>query len=133
MGKHSKAAHRYLREIRGWLPCSRKLKRRILERIEKTVREYLMENPEAFYEGLTERFGAPQQIAATYVEEMGTDELLLDLRIRRRIIGIVAAAAIAVVILWAGTITAAYLDHVNDVNGYLVVDKVTIIERNEIE
>lgn len=118
MERHSRAVRRYLQEIRGWLPCSRKLKNAILERIRNTVREYLTDNPESSYEELMERFGSPQQIAATYVEDMGTDELLRDLRIRRRIIGAVAATAIAVVALWVGFITAAYVDHVNDVNGY---------------
>lgn len=130
MERHSRAVRRYLQEIRGWLPCSRKLKNAILERIRNTVREYLTDNPESSYEELMERFGSPQQIAATYVEDMGTDELLRDLRIRRRIIGAVAATAIAVVALWVGFITAAYVDHVNDVNGYLAVGEAMATERN---
>ena len=130
MERHSRAVRRYLQEIRGWLPCSRKLKNAILERIRNTVREYLTDNPESSYEKLMERFGSPQQIAATYVEYVGTDELLRDLRIRRRIIGAVAATAIAVVALWVGFITAAYVDHVNDVNGYLVVGEAMATERN---
>lgn len=133
MGKHNGARRRYLWEIRGWLPCSGKLKRGILDRIENTVLEYLIENPEASYEDLTERFGVPQQIAATYVEEMGTNELLRDLRIRRRIVRAVTAAALSVVILWAGLVIASYVDHRRDVNGYLVVGEVTVIERNEID
>ena len=133
MGKHNGARRRYLWEIRGWLPCSGKLKRGILDRIENTVLEYLIENPEASYEDLTERFGVPQQIAATYVEEMGTNELLRDLRIRRRIVRAVTAAALSVVILWAGLVIASYVDHRRDVNGYLGVGEVTVIERNEID
>lgn len=133
MGKHNGARRRYLWEIRGWLPCSGKLKRGILKRIENTVLEYLIENPEASYEDLTERFGVPQQIAATYVEEMGTNELLRDLRIRRRIVRAVTVAALSVVILWAGLVIASYVDHRKDVNGYLVVGEATVIERNEID
>ena len=129
MERHSRAVRRYLQEIRGWLPCSKKLKNAILERIRNTVREYLTEKPESSYEELMERFGSPQQIAATYVEDMGTDELLRDLRIRRRIIGVVAATAVAVVALWVGFITAAYVDHVNDVSGYLVVGEAIVTER----
>lgn len=67
------------------------------------------------------------------VTGMGTDELLRDLRIRRRIIGIITVTAIAVVVLWAGFITAAYVDHVNDVNGYLVVGEAIVTERNVID
>lgn len=126
MDRNSRAVRRYLREIRGWLPCSGKMRRVILERIENTVLEYLIENPETFYEELTEQFGVPQQIAASYVEEMGTNELLRDLRIRRRIIGTIAAAAIAVVVLWAGLVAASYVDHVKDVNGYATVEIIEI-------
>lgn len=133
MERHSRAVRRYLRETRGWLPCSGKLKREILKRIESTVREYVMDTPNVSYEGLTERFGVPQQIAATYVEEMGTDELLRDLRIRRRIVRAVTAAALAVVILWAGFIGAAYVDHRKDVNGYLVIGEIIEIEETEID
>ena len=60
MERHSRAVRRYLQEIRGWLPCSKKLKNAILERIRNTVREYLTENPESSYEELMERFGSPQ-------------------------------------------------------------------------
>lgn len=130
MERHSRAVRRYLREIRGWLPCSGKLKRGILERIEHTIQEYLAENQDAAYEELTERFGMPQQIAATYVEEMGTDELLRDLRIRRKIMKIVAATAAVVICLWAGLVIASYVDHCKDVNGYATVEIIEM-ERNE--
>lgn len=132
MERHSRAVRRYLRETRGWLPCSWKLKREILNRIESTVREYVVDNPNVSYEGLTERFGIPQQIAATYVEEMGTDELLRDLRIRRKIVKIVAATAAVVICLWAGLVIASYVDHRKDVNGYATVEIIEI-ERTEYE
>lgn len=131
MERHSRAVRRYLREIRGWLPCSGKLKRGILERIEHTIQEYLAENQNASYEELTERFGMPQQIAASYVEEMGTDELLRDLRIRRKIMKIVAATAAVAFILWAGYLTIALIDVHENVNGYGGYGEVTVIERTE--
>ena len=122
MENRSRAKRRYLREIRGWLPCSGKWKRGILEKIEQSMAQFLSENPEASYEALAERFGSPRQIAATYVDEMGTDELLRDLRVRRRVVGIIAAAAVTVVCLWAGLVTASYFDHVNGMNGYITVE-----------
>lgn len=133
MENRSRAKRRYLREIRGWLPCSGKWKRGILEKIEQSIAQFLSENPEASYEALAERFGSPRQIAATYVDEMGTDELLRDLRVRRRIVGMIAATAVAVVCLWTGLVTATYLDHVNGMNGYVVVGEVAEIDRVEVE
>lgn len=132
MGKHSRAVRRYLREIRGWLPCSGKLKRVILKRIENTITDYLFENPSASYAELTERFGTPQQIAATYVDEMETGVLLRDLRVKRKIVRIVAATAAVVIGLWAGLVIASYVDHRKDVNGYATVEIVEI-ERTEYE
>ena len=133
MENRSRAKRRYLREIRGWLPCSGKWKRGILEKIEQSMAQFLSENPEASYEALAERFGSPRQIAATYVDEMGTDELLRDLRVRRRVVGMIAATAVAVVCLWTGLVTASYLDHVNGMNGYVVVGEVAEIDRVEVE
>ena len=133
MKRYNSAVRRYLWQVHGWLPCSGKLKREILRRIGEPIAQFLSENPEASYEALAERFGSPRQIAATYVDEMGTDELLRDLRVRRRIVGMIAATAVAVVCLWAGLVTASYLDHVNGMNGYVVVGEVAEIDRVEVE
>lgn len=133
MENRSRAKRRYLREIRGWLPCSGKWKRGILEKIEQSMAQFLSENPEASYEALAERFGSPRQIAATYVDEMGTDELLRDLRVRRRVVGTVAAAALAVVILWAGVVMIALIDSHKNINGNGVYGGVSIIEKNDTD
>ena len=131
MRMHNAQSQRYLREVRSWLPCSRKLKREILEEINNTITQYLSENPGAAYTDFTARFGTPQQIAASYVSEMEIGELLRDLRIKRRIIGIVAATVAVLIFLWAGLVVASYVDHTKDVNGYLVIGEVTVIERTE--
>lgn len=106
---------------------------KIPKRIENTITDYLFENPGATYAEFTERFGAPQQIAATYVDEMETGALLRDLRIKRKIVRTVAATAAVAICLWTGLVVASYVDHRKNVNGYLVVGEVTVIERNEIE
>lgn len=133
MENRSRAKRRYLREIRGWLPCSGKWKRGILEKIEQSIAQFLSENPEASYEALAERFGSPRQIAATYVDDMGTAELLKDLRARRRVVQIVAAAAVTVVCLWTGLITVSYIGHLKDIGGCVVVGEVAEIGRVEVE
>ena len=126
MENRSRAKRRYLREIRGWLPCSGKWKRGILEKIEQSMAQFLSENPEASYEALAERFGSPRQIAATYVDEMGTDELLRDLRVRRRVVGMIAATAVAVVCLWTGFEIVVTNDYDKDENGDLIVPIIEI-------
>lgn len=120
MRMRNRAARRYLREVRSWLPCSRKLKRGILEKIGGTISEYLAEKPGADYDKLLTRFGTPQQIAASYVDEMETGELLRDLRIRRKIVGILTAVAATVVILWLGVVSIALIGHNEQMNGHIV-------------
>lgn len=127
MRMQNRAARRYLREVRSWLPCSRKLKRGILEKIGSTIAEYLSEEPGADYNKLLARFGTPQQIAASYVNEMKTGELLRDLRIKRRIVYCVAITAAIIVLLWASVVTRAYLRHVENVKGYYI-DEVGVIQ-----
>lgn len=105
MEKHNREARRYLRAAKGWLPCAGKMKRQMLEEIEATIDGFLGENPDAGYEAIVARFGTPQQIASAYVDEAETGELLKLLRVRRKIVSIVSAAAAALVLTWAAYVT----------------------------
>ena len=111
---------RYLREIKKGIPCTGRRKRDILNKINETIGEYLEENPDSQYEDLTARFGTPKQIVSSYVEEMDTPELIKKLNVRRKIVGIVTAAAVAVVILWAGVVSIIYIENKKDGDGYFV-------------
>lgn len=133
MKKGNIAAWRYLWKVRGWLPCSGKLKREIMARIKTVLNDYLNDHPDADFAELLHRFGTPQQIAASYIEEMNVQDLLKQLRIRKKIIGIVVATAVTLVLLWAGAVTTALIRHINDMNGYLVVSEAEVIDRWEIE
>ena len=97
----------YLKIVRSYLPCSRRVKNQIMEQITKNLDAYLSEEPEAEYAQIVARFGEPEAIAAAYVESTGTAEILRALQIRRRIVSIVAAIMAVVLISWAGVITWA--------------------------
>jgi len=94
----------YYRRIAGWLPCGGWCKKRIMERIRTNVNGYLAEKPDATLEDIEDRFGAPKEIAASYVSDMDTGELLAALRNRRRILAAVLAAVIFVVLSWSGCV-----------------------------
>ena len=130
MKKGSIAAWRYLWKVRGWLPCSGKLKREIMARIKTVLNDYLNDHPDADFAELSHRFGTPQQIAASYIEEMNVQDLLKQLRIR---IYIVVATALTLVLLWAGVVITALIRHVKEMNGYLIVGEAEVIDRWEIE
>ena len=125
MGISNGQLRRYLSEVRKLLPCSRSAKKRIMEEIEATITSYLLENSNVTYDDMIARFGAPQQIAATYVEEMGTDELLRNLKIRKKVIRITAIALLSCVIIWIGGILVALYNSYNSVNGqsYIYVEE----------
>lgn len=110
---------RYYRSIRSWLPCSRRLKKKVLDGIQGNISAYLEENPAADLASIEQRFGKPQQIAGACVEEMGSQELMRDLRVRRKIVSIVMACATAVIIIWTAFVTIALIDNVNAENGYI--------------
>ena len=131
MKRHNRAVRRYLRETRGWLPCSGKLKREIMVRVENVLDEYLAEHLNADFSELSRRFGEPKQIASSYVDDMDTEKLLCDLRVRRRIVGIVTGTALILITLWAGTVTYAIIHNEKIAHGYGVYGEVEDIERTE--
>lgn len=114
--------NRYYREVRSWLPCSHKLKESIISRLQEDVQDYLEEHPDADAAQVRAHFGAPETIAAAYVDEMGTDTLLRDLRIRRKIVSVTAGAMAAILALWMGVVGWAIVRELNSSNGHIVRD-----------
>lgn len=101
---------RYLRQVRSWLPGTHKTKQTIVASLREDMLQYLQENSDPTEEMLHQRFGAPQQIAAAYVDEMGTPELLENLRIRRRVLTIIVSLVLAVIMIWLAAVGIALWD-----------------------
>ena len=112
---------RYLREVRSWLPCSNKLKKGILDKILGNVSAFCEEHPEAGYDEIVARFGTPYQIASAYVDEMDTGELLKNLRIKRKVVRVVATVSAAIIATWLLVVGMVYFEGVNEVNGQVSV------------
>ena len=118
-------ARRYLRQVRTWLPCGGTMKRQIMEKIRSSISRFLEEEPSADYDSIVFRFGTPQQIASTYVDEQDTEVLLRKLRIKRRIVAAVCCTAAACVVIWLLVALAAYVNFSIAENGYAVIEIVT--------
>ena len=118
---NNRHARKYCWCVRGFLPCSVKQRRLILGEIKSNLSAYLEENPSASFEEIESRFGAPRQIAVAYVEEMGTEELLKQLRIRKRIFAVISAAVVLALLIWGSMVTAVYIDFLQIDNGYYEV------------
>lgn len=107
---------RYVRAVSTFLPCSGKRKKPWLADLRAQAESYVAEGGDAA--ALEQRFGTPQQMAFSYVDEMPTADLLAELHIRRRLVAVTAitlAAALAVYI--AVLVWQAYLIH-DSLNGW---------------
>lgn len=124
MGKLNRDAKRYLREIQSWLPCTGRVKGKMLGEIRSRLKEFLLENPVADYEAIIERFGTPKQIASSYVDEMATGEMLKGLRIRKKAVALISTLAIIMFALWLCVVSYECAYNQNVTNGYVEVSVV---------
>ena len=128
MMMHNAQARRYLREIQESLPCTGKAKRGITRKINGMIDDAMLDEPDLTYEMLVKRFGTPQQIASSYVDEMETPELLKKLRIKKKIFAVVCATAAIILAIWIGVVVTATQAHYNSMNSF-GVETITITER----
>ena len=112
--------NRYYHQIRSYLPCSRRLKNHIMDEIRSNIAGFLEENPGASLAQVEARFGTPQAIAAAYVDDMDTQELLKALHIRQKITTIVAACVLIILMMWGITVAGAYVNAVRNSNGTVI-------------
>lgn len=109
---------RYVRAVSGFLPCSGKVKKPLLDALRAQAEEYIEGGGDAA--ALEQHFGTPQQVAAAWVDEMDTSELLAELHIHRRIVMVVALAlvlAAALVIFTGVLVWQQYMIH-KDLSGW---------------
>ena len=132
----NKAANRYLREVRSLLPVARKAKTEQTAGLRASLEAYISENPDADYSAIVDNFGTPENFAAACVENTSPEELLKKLRVRKRIITIVLAVALAVLVSWGAVIAWRIHDAKLNDNGYyekyIVNDKTGEVISHEI-
>ena len=105
---------RYVRAVSGFLPCSGKVKKPLLDTLR--AEEYIADGGDAA--ALEQRFGTPQQVAAAWVDEMDTSELLAELHIHRRIVMVVALVLAAALVIFTGVLVwQQYMIH-KDLSGW---------------
>lgn len=109
MKTNSRIARRYCCSVRSWLPCG-KMRRVIMKQIQETVNTFVLQNPDADFEAIQAQFGQPKDIAVSYVENMGTAEVLKGLHVRRRVLTIILATALALLVSWTICVTWATLE-----------------------
>lgn len=100
-----RAKNKYIRRVLSLVPCSGKEKRWLRERISEAVAPCDDES----YDGICQKLGEPEALAASCVEELGTAELLRKLNLRTRITGVVLAAALIALICWGTALTVLFI------------------------
>ena len=104
MNTAERAARRYYRKVRSWLPGG-KMRRYVMTQIRETVQEFAQEHPDADVAAIQAQLGTPQEIAAAYVENMEAAAVLKGLRIRRRVLFAVCVTTLAILISWVALVT----------------------------
>lgn len=97
--------------------------------MENSIRDYASDGANISYNQIKTRFGDPIQIAATYVSEMESEELLNAVNARRVILQMALIAAVFAVVLWAVFVTASYVSFEKDMNGYTTVEVIEVTRR----
>jgi hypothetical protein len=91
------------------------MKDEITAPLRRSMAEYLLERPDASAEDFRARFGTPEVIAASCLEDVETTDLLRRLRLRRRVTAILVSTAFAALLVWVGFIIRSYYEVKNQV------------------
>lgn len=110
----------YYLSVRKLLPCGLKQKTAFIRRLEGSIAAYVSEYPDADFTQIERHFGTPQQIAAAYIEEMEPQEIAGKLKIRRRIVCIVAGAVAICIFIWSAVLLSAFIKEAESADGYYV-------------
>lgn len=111
-----KTIRRYCRAVGSYLPCARRQKRQLLRDLRQRLEEYRDEHPDET--SPEERFGTPQQVAAGYVDDMDTTELLQALRYRRRVITAVVSGILAALAVLTDALCMQLYDYHRAIRGW---------------
>ena len=114
-----KTIRRYCRAVGSYLPCARRQKRQLLRDLGQRLEEYRDEHPDET--SPEERFGTPQQVAAGYVDDMDTTELLQALRYRRRVITAVVSGILAALAVLTASLCVQLYDYHRSLDGWTEV------------
>ena len=112
---------RYIRRVRHALPCGRKVKKQLVSQLRSSIADYLRENPDADFEAVQLHFGTPKDIAASYIQEQDTAALLSTMQIKKKLLAIVAGTMALILLMWAGAVGCAIVEHHKSMHGTIEV------------
>ena len=116
---------KYLREIQKLLPYLSAQKKYFIAELENSVSVYLDTHTNATMASLYSEFGTPQDIAATYLNEVNPSNVSRSFSIKK-ILGFVIAAAVVIITIVICVFFFILKDDIQDLHDGYYVD--TIIE-----
>lgn len=121
-----KEINRYIKDIKKELLYGTKESRQFLKELKQNVTDYAEENQNADMAEVTEQFGKPEEIAATFFEQYSKDGIKRKVNIRRVV---VTAVAVSMIIFVIALITAIIDSH-NSGSGYTIITPAEEITQN---
>lgn len=124
MNEREKKLKQYYRKVNALLPCNKKTKAAIMQQIRDNTTAYITENPKVGFDQIEAQFGAPETIAAAYVESTGTAEILKSLYSRRKLstaVTVVIAVAITALFAWLAFLGWAAVEAEKSMGGTIEV------------
>lgn len=110
-------------------------KNAIMNRIQVNIHAFLEENPAATFPVIRGHFGDPRDIASACVGELSAEEMLIKLRIRKKITTAVYTLLFAITLTWVLGIGYSLARAEKTFNGYslewIEVGEITPIEEGE--
>lgn len=132
MTQSEMARRKYYKLVRRSFPSFGQEQKKVLRLVDQMLGECANETPNLSYEQMVERFGKPEKIADTYIEQKNSEEIISALRVRKRVLTVIISGVIVIIMIWLGYLVFC-LHEVNKVaNGYFVVDGPIVIEPVEI-
>ena len=92
----NKVSNAYIRAVKKHLTCSAKTRRKLINQLNKTMSDFLEENPDATLEMLYSGFGTPSQMVAMMIQDLPSSEILVHQN-QRRIVRVLTALILALV------------------------------------
>ena len=112
--KHSRS---YYQAARSLLPDTGKSKNAILSQLKSELDAFAQDYPNAAYSDFITRFGTPEDMAATYVENMDTMTLVKNLHYGRKVFAATLAVLLVILISWGSIYLWKFTEFRNDTHG----------------
>lgn len=107
---------KYLRKIKRLLPACRKDKSDIINMIKDNLEIKTADNSSKDISEIIEEFGAPSDVAAAYIEQMGTAQIIERFAFRKKIVMAVLFLVIGILFIWGIYVTAIFIDAHNTIH-----------------